>query len=79
MAIEDEAVALFVDFALWAPTAPRLRGKLTRLARSKLHPTNANTEYAVLMVEDLDHVSPVGACPRGAAARRKFLSAKITE
>ena len=79
MAIEDEGVALFVDFALWAPTAPLLRSKLTRLARSKLRPTNANTEYAVLMVEDLDHVSPVGACPRGAAWRRKFLPAKITE
>ena len=68
MAIEDEAVALFVDFALWAPTAPLLRSKLTRLARSKLRPTNANTECAALMVADLDHVSPAGACPRGAAA-----------
>ena len=78
MAIENQGVVLFVDFALWAPTAPLLRGKLTRLARSKLRPTNANTEYAVLMVEVLDHVSPVGACSRGAAWRRKFLSEKKT-
>ena len=79
MAVEDEGIALFVDFALWAPTAPLLCSKLTRLARGKLRPTNANTEYAVLIVEDLDHVSPVDACPRGAAARRKILSAKFTE